>query len=172
MCARALSSFISVYTSTGSLLGGLHASSPLENGARPSARPGLPAGIYWLALCPAASSLVRSVLTTPAPQRHLWTINLDTQAQGTRNSRRAHTLPTCVSVMPLCRSSLLYIAGWKFQNAIFGECHWRGTERKVKKKLHKWTKHKFHGYCHIQLNGQTGIIPSPSPVHEIPTSHY
>lgn len=50
---------------------------------REAARPGLPAGIYWLAQCPTAGRLVRSVLTTFAPQRHLWTINSDSKAVGT-----------------------------------------------------------------------------------------
>lgn len=79
-------------------LGG-HACAPLhlQRGCAAKARPGLPAGIYGLALCPAAGSLVRSVLTTSAPQRHLWTINSDTQAE------REATEPThCQLVFQQC----------------------------------------------------------------------
>lgn len=69
----------------------------LQRGCAAKARPGLPAGIYGLALCPTAGSLVRSVLTTSAPQRHLWTINSDTQAE------REATEPThCQLVLQQC----------------------------------------------------------------------
>ena len=64
-----------------------------------AARPGLPVGIYWLALCPTAGRLVRSVLTTSAPQRHLWTINWDTKAAGT-TAEPTHAANRCFNMRP------------------------------------------------------------------------
>lgn len=74
--------------------------------------PGLPAGIYWLALCPAAGRLVRSVLTTSAPQRHLWTINSDTKAVGT-TAEPTHAANWCFSMRPRRRKLLKH--------------HWQGS---------------------------------------------
>lgn len=90
-----------VYTGPGSLLGG-HACVcvSLLTSAERLHDLGLPAGIYWLALCPAAGRLVRSVLTTSAPQRHLWTINWDTEAvwttaEPTQAANWCFTMPPC-----------------------------------------------------------------------------
>lgn len=75
--------FARVYTGPDSLLGGHACVCSPPHLRRAAARPGLPAGIYWLAHSPTAGRLVRSVLTTSAPQRHLWTINSDTKAVWT-----------------------------------------------------------------------------------------
>lgn len=94
-----------VYTGPGSLLGG-HACVCSPHHLRGSAaRPGLPAGIYWLALCPTAGRLVRSVLTTSAPQRHLWTINSDTKAVGT-TAEPTHAANRCFTMRPRRRKLL------------------------------------------------------------------
>lgn len=67
-----------------------------------AARPGLPAGIYWLALCPAAGGLVRSVLTTSAPQRHLWAINSDMKAVDA-TAEPTHAANWCFSMRKLLK---------------------------------------------------------------------
>lgn len=80
---------------------------------RAAARPGLPAGIYWLALCPAAGRLVRSVLTTSATQRHLWTINSDTKAVGT-TAEPTHAANWCFSMPPRRKKLLEDHRQWGF----------------------------------------------------------
>lgn len=94
-----------VYTGPGSLLGGHACVCSPPHLRREAARPSLPAGIYWLALCPTTGRLVRSVLTTSAPQRHLWTINSDTKAVGT-TTEPTHAANWCFS-MPARRRKLL-----------------------------------------------------------------
>ena len=118
-----------VYRGPGSLLGGhacvCWASSPPQR--RAAARPtGLPAGIYWLARCPTAGRLVRSVLTTSAPQRHLWTINSDTKAGGT-TAEPTHTANWCFSMPPSRRKLLQHRWQRRFQSAIYWRCHLQGT---------------------------------------------
>lgn len=80
---------------------------------RAAARPGLPAGIYWLAQCPTAGRLVRSVLTTSAPQRHLWTINSDTKAVGT-TAEPTHAANWCFGMPPHRRKLLKHQWQWGF----------------------------------------------------------
>lgn len=115
-----------VYTGPRSLLGGQACarSPPHLRGA--AARPGPPAGIYWLALCPPASRLVRSVLTTSAPQRHRWTINSDTKAVGT-TTEPTHAANWCFSMPPRRRKLLKHHWRWGFQYAIYWRCHLQDT---------------------------------------------
>lgn len=94
---------------------------------RAAARPGQPAGIYWLAQRLTAGRLVRSVLTTSALQRHLWTINSDTKAERT-TAEPTHGASWCFGMRLRGRKRLC--SHWQFG---FGEpvpfgCHPQGTE--------------------------------------------
>lgn len=118
---------------------------------RAAARPGLPAGIYWLALCPAAGRLVRSVLTTSAPQRHLWTINSDTKAVGA-TAEPTHAANWCFS-MPAHRGKLLqHHCLWGFSLPFTGGVICRApalSRAKVRMQLHIKTK---QANCECKIN--------------------
>lgn len=110
---------------------------------RAAARPGLPAGIYWLALCPAAGRLVRSVLTTSVPQRHLWTINSDTKAVGT-TAEPTHAANWCFSLSPRKGKRLKHHWQWGFTMPFTDGviCRARAPRRvKPRTQVHELTRH-------------------------------